>query len=261
MRVVILEDSQQVSSRASDIICDVVTRTPQAVLGLATGGTPLGTYRNLVERYAAGKVSFSQVTTFNLDEYVGLERSHPQSYHMFMHTNLFSQADFDASRCHLLDGKAVDLVAECERYEEKIVAAGGIDLQLLGIGTDGHIAFNEPTSSLASRTRVKALTTQTRLDNARFFNSLEEVPRLSLTMGVGSILDARHVILLATGASKAAAVRAFVEGPLSSQVPASALQLHPRVTVLLDREAADWLVRKEYYEHVEAIQIELEQSR
>jgi glucosamine-6-phosphate deaminase len=261
MRVVILEDAQQVSSRAADIICEIVQRKPTSVLGLATGGTPLGTYRNLIQRYAAGLISFAQVKTFNLDEYVGLEKNHPQSYHTFMHQNLFSQGDFNVSQCHLPDGKAPDLIAECQRYEQAISAAGGIDLQLLGIGTDGHIAFNEPSSSLASRTRVKALTVQTRLDNARFFNSIDDVPRLSVTMGVASILDARHVLLLATGASKAAAVRAFVEGPVSAQVPASALQLHPRVTVLLDREAADWLVRKDYYQHVESIQLELEQSQ
>ena len=258
MRVVILEDSQQVSSRAADIMSQTLVRQPSAVLGLATGGTPLGTYRELVDRFKRGDLSFSQTTTFNLDEYVGLSQSHAQSYHAFMRENLFSLADFSLARCHLPNGEAPDLLEECQRYEQSIDDAGGIDLQLLGIGTDGHIAFNEPGSSLASRTRVKALAARTRQDNARYFGSLDEVPRLAITMGVGTIMDAEQILLLATGASKAAAVRAFIEGPVTAQVPASALQLHPQVTVLLDREAADWLVRKDYYLHVEAIQAELE---
>lgn len=258
MRVVILEDSLQVSQRAAEIICRTVNQHPSAVLGLATGGTPLGTYRELVDRYTRGEVSFANTTTFNLDEYVGLKRSHLQSYHTFMQTHLFGLADFCVERCHLPSGDCDDLAAECERYEQAIDEAGGIDLQLLGIGTDGHIAFNEPGSSLASRTRIKALAARTRQDNARYFGSVDEVPPMAITMGIGTILDAEHVLLLATGANKAAAVRAFVEGPITAQVPASALQMHPHVTVLLDPPAAEWLVRKDYYQHVEAAQVELE---
>ncbi len=258
MRVVILEDSHQVSLRAADMLCSQVREKANAVLGLATGGTPLETYQQLVERYRSGQVSFAQVTTFNLDEYVGLPSDHPQSYRSFMHKNLFDLADFNTQQCHLPNGQAADIQAECIRYEQSIQAVGGVDLQVLGIGSDGHIAFNEPSSSLASRTRIKALTSQTRADNSRFFDSLDAVPRLAITMGVASILDAKHIMLLATGASKASAVRAFIEGPVSAQVPASALQLHPRVSVLLDRQAADWLLRKDYYLQVEAIQCELD---
>lgn len=258
MRVVILESSQQVSVRAADLICQLVASKPQCVLGLATGGTPLGTYQELIERYRAGQVSFAGVSTFNLDEYVGLPFGHEQSYRNFMHQHLFGLADFELSRCHLPDGNAVDIPAACCEYEQQIAAAGGIDLQLLGVGSDGHIAFNEPGSSLASRTRIKALTERSRRDNARFFSSLEEVPKLSVTMGVGTILESRQIVLLATGSNKAATVKALVEGPVTAQVPASALQLHPQVIVLLDRAAADGLLRADYYQEVERIQRGLE---
>ncbi len=258
MRVVILDTPQAVSTRAADIFCQTIHANPECVLGLATGGTPLGTYRELIERHQAKKVNFSRLTTFNLDEYVGLPPAHPQSYWSFMLQNLFDPGDFDCRSCHIPDGMATDLSAACRDYEEQIVRAGGIELQLLGIGTDGHIAFNEPGSSLASRTRVKALTEQTRRDNSRFFKSLAEVPKLSLTMGVGTILDARQVVLMATGIKKAPVVRALVEGPVTAHVPASALQLHPQVTVLLDREAASQLSRVDYYLEVETVQAELE---
>lgn len=260
MRVVILDNKEQVSQRAADLLCDVVGRSSAPVLGLATGGTPLGTYQELVARKQAGTVDFAHCTTFNLDEYVGISKEHEQSYRSFMHSNLFEPAGFTVAQCNLPNGEAEDLAEACHAYESAIERAGGIDIQVLGIGTDGHIAFNEPGSSLASRTRVKGLTEQTRRDNARFFDSLDEVPRLAITMGIGTILDAKEIVLLATGDGKAAAVRAFIEGPISAQVPASALQLHPRVTILLDKEAAGWLVRKSYYEHVEALQVELEQN-
>ncbi|WP_145082158.1 glucosamine-6-phosphate deaminase [Aureliella helgolandensis] len=196
-----------------------------------------------------------------MDEYVGLPRDHSQSYHTFMHENLFSQADFDTDNCHLPDGSCVDPAQAGVDYEQKIAAAGGIDLQLLGIGTDGHIAFNEPGSSLASRTRLKALTEQTRSDNARFFESIDEVPRLAITMGIGSILDTQRIVLLANGAGKADAVQALVEGPVTAQVPASALQLHPHVTILLDEAAATKLSRIDYYRHVETLQRQLETKK
>jgi glucosamine-6-phosphate deaminase len=260
MRVIILEHPQQVSERAADILCATVARKPNAVLGLATGSTPLDTYRLLVERHRQGTVSFRNVTTFNLDEYVGLPPEHPQSYHHFMRAHLFSQADFCLERCHVPSGTADDLRLEGERYERAIEAAGGIDLQLLGLGSDGHIAFNEPGSSLASRTRVKALSARTRLDNARFFGSEQEVPRLAMTMGVGSILATRNVLLLAIGSHKATAVHAMVEGPITARVPASALQLHPQATILLDRAAAERLVDAEYYQHVESHQAEMERG-
>lgn len=258
MRVVILPNADEVSTRAADLICQTLADKPDAVLGLATGGTPLGTYQELIRRNNANTVDFASATTFNLDEYIGLPKEHPQSYRSFMHQNLFSLVNLDPNRCHLPDGESSDLLQACVHYEELIRQSGGIDLQLLGIGSDGHIAFNEPGSSLASRTRVKALTEQTRSDNARFFNSPDEVPKLALTMGIGTILESRKIVLIATGEGKASAVRSFIEGPLSAQVPASALQLHPSVTVLVDEPAANWLVRKPYYRHVEALQRELE---
>lgn len=261
MRVVVLPKADDVSRRAAELIVDCVRQKPQAVLGLATGGTPLGTYAELIRSYEAGKVSFSGVTTFNLDEYVGLAAEHPQSYHHFMRANLFSKADFDLANCHVPNGVAEDYESYCGEYEQMIREAGGIDLQLLGIGTDGHIAFNEPGSSLASRMRLKALTEVTRIDNSRFFAPGEEVPSLAVTMGVGTILEAKKILLLATGANKANAVRAFVEGPVTSQITASALQLHPRVVVLLDEPAASCLERRDYYDEVETIQRRVEQRQ
>jgi glucosamine-6-phosphate deaminase len=258
MRIVILPDAKSVSQRAADIFCALIKACPDAVLGLATGSTPLATYNELVRRNRAGEISFAQITTFNLDEYVGLKRQHSQSYYSFMHQNFFSLVDINPSNCFLPEGEAEDLALECQHYEELIDEVGGIDLQVLGIGTDGHIAFNEPGSSLASRTRIKALTEQTRIDNSRFFNSIDEVPRVAITMGVGTILEADHVLMLATGESKASAVRDFVEGPITSMVPASALQLHPKVTVLLDASAASQLTRRDYYDYVERIQADLE---
>lgn len=258
MRVVILEDTEAVSQRAADIFCQTLRDKPASVLGLATGGTPLATYKELVQRCQAGQVSFSKATSFNLDEYVGLPEDHPQSYRRFMDENLFSKTDFASGATYLPDGSTDDYAAASRQYEAKIASAGGIDLQLLGIGSDGHIAFNEPGSSLASRTRIKALTKQTRSDNARFFDSIDQVPRLSITVGIGTILDAKRIVLLATGASKASAVRAFIEGPLTAQLPASALQMHPDVTAILDEPAAAWLARADYYRQVEQVQRELE---
>ena len=258
MRVVVLPTADDVSRRSAEIIVGCVQKKSKAVLGLATGGTPLGTYREMIKAQRAGKVSFRDVTTFNLDEYVGLGPEHPQSYQHFMREHLFSKADFNADKCHVPDGLAGDYVEYCTSYEQKIRDSGGIDLQLLGIGTDGHIAFNEPGSSLASRMRLKALTERTRIDNSRFFGVGEEVPYLAVTMGVGTILEARRILMLATGGNKANAVRAFVEGPVTAQIPASALQLHPQVTVLLDEAAAEWLLRREYYNEVEHIQLRVE---
>ncbi len=261
MRVVVLKAADDVSRRAAEVMVGFVQKKSNAVLGLATGGTPLGTYRELISAFQAGRISFRDVTTFNLDEYVGLGPDHPQSYRCFMRQHLFCQADFDESKCHVPDGLADDYEDYCESYEQMIRDAGGIDLQLLGIGTDGHIAFNEPGSSLASRMRLKGLTKETRVDNSRFFAAGEVVPYLAVTLGVGTILEARQVLLLATGANKANAVRAFIEGPVTAQVTASALQFHPHVTVLLDEAAAGWLQRREYYDEVERIQLQVEQRQ
>jgi glucosamine-6-phosphate deaminase len=217
------------------------------VLGLATGSSPLGVYQLLAERHRAGEVSFSAASGFLLDEYVGLPAEHPQRYRSVIGDVFEQYVDFAPGAVRGPDGNAVDLPGACARYEAAIEAAGGVDVQLLGIGTDGHIAFNEPTSSLSSRTRVKTLTEQTRADNARFFDSPEDVPRHVLTQGLGTISDARHVILIATGAGKAAAVQAMVEGPVSAHCPASVLQLHRHATILLDDAAASSLSLRDYY--------------
>jgi glucosamine-6-phosphate deaminase len=216
------------------------------VLGLATGSTPVLLYRKLIEM----NLDWSKVTTFNLDEYIGLPRDHAQTYHTFMWENLFQHVNITKEQVNIPDGNATDIPASCAAYEARIHAAGGIDLQVLGIGTDGHIGFNEPTSSLASRTRIKTLTRQTRADNARFFGSESEVPHHVITMGIGTIMEARTNLLLAFGQNKANAIAEAVEGPITSINPASALQLHPTVKVCLDEPAASALKRADYYRWV-----------
>lgn len=252
MRVIIRPSAAAACVTAARIIANQVIGQPDSVLGLATGGTPLGSYQELIRLHRAGQLDFSRVTTFNLDEYVGLGPQHAQSYHRFMFSNLFDAINIDPQRVHLPDGLASDLTEACADYERQIVEAGGIDLQLLGIGTDGHIAFNEPGSSLASRTRLKTLARQTVDDNARFFDHSDDVPRLAVTMGVGTILESRQCLLLATGENKAAAIRGAIEGPLTSQNTATALQLHPAAIVVLDQEAASWLSRIDAYRHAES---------
>jgi glucosamine-6-phosphate deaminase len=252
VRVVILPDAKSVAEFAAEQIALMVISKPAAVLGLATGSTPLGAYRRLIEMRQQRNFTFRDTTTFNLDEYVGLDPSHPASYRCFMDENLFQHLDLRIHQTFVPIGNAPNLMAECESYEKRIADAGGIDLQLLGIGTDGHIGFNEPGSSLSSRTRVKTLTEQTRRDNARFFNSLADVPTSAITMGIGSILQTRRVLLLATGAGKAEAVRSAVEGPLTASVPASALQLHADATIVVDDAAGSRLERMAYYRDSES---------
>lgn len=247
MRVVVLENADAVAQFAADFFVRQLKRKPNSVLGLATGSTPLGTYRKLIEAYQAGRVSFKDVTTFNLDEYFGLAPTHEQSYRRFMRESLFDHIDIDHSRTHVPLGTADDVDAETNAYEAAIEKAGGIDVQLLGIGTDGHIAFNEPGSSFASRTRLKTLTRRTRQDNARFFGSIDLVPKLALTMGIGSILEARQLLLLACGEGKAEAIAKSVEGPIAAICPGSALQLHRQAIVVLDKGAAKGLAQLEYY--------------
>ena len=238
-----LEAATQVAAR--NIAC-LLREQPAAVLGLATGSTPLLLYRALIEM----KLDWSKVTTFNLDEYVGLPREHPQSYHSFMWKNLFRHVNITRDNVHIPVVNAGDIPKSCERYEQQIGDAGGIDLQVLGIGTDGHIGFNEPTSSLVSRTRIKTLARQTRGDNARFFGNKEQVPHHVVTMGIGTIMEARQIVLLAFGANKSRAIAGAVEGPLSAINPASALQMHASVKVFLDEPAANDLQRAEYYRWV-----------
>jgi glucosamine-6-phosphate deaminase len=247
MNVVIRADEQAVTRSAYDFVKDRLTRKGYRVLGLPTGGTPLRLYEALVAGYQRGEVDFAEVHTFNLDEYLGLAPDHPQSYRRFMEVNLFSRVNLRPANIHFLSGLPAEIEAECERYEEAIAQLGGIRLQVLGIGRDGHIGFNEPTSSLASRTRDKTLTRQTIEDNRRFFAREEDVPRWALTMGVGTILEAREVLLLATGRAKADAVAAMIEGPVTAMCTASALQMHPRVTVIVDEAAAAKLDHDGYY--------------
>lgn len=212
------------------------------VLGLPTGGTPLGTYAELIRRHEAGDVSFRHVITFNMDEYIGIPRDHEQSYYTFMWTNFFSHIDILPENAHILNGNAEDIEAECERYEAMIKEVGGIDLFMGGIGPDGHIAFNEPGSSLTSRTRVKSLTTDTIIANSRFFdNDLNKVPKTAVTVGVGTVMDAREVMILANGHNKARAIREAVEGPVSQRWTITCLQLHPHGIIVCDEEACDEL--------------------
>jgi glucosamine-6-phosphate deaminase len=246
MEIIIQTNAQAAASMAARIFAQTIRTNPQAVLGLATGSTPLPLYRELV----TARLDWSGITTFNLDEYVGIGPQHPQSYHSFMHEHLFRHVNIVPSRIHIPDGLALNPDASCRLYEEQIREAGGIDLQLLGIGSDGHIGFNEPSSSLASRTRIKTLTERTRKDNARFFGSAVEVPLHVITMGIGTILDARRVVLLATGEGKAEAIAGAVEGPITAMNPASALQLHERAVVCLDEGAASKLRRIDYYKWV-----------
>ncbi|MCA9176495.1 MAG: glucosamine-6-phosphate deaminase [Planctomycetales bacterium] len=261
MRVVVLPDQQAVAERGARIVASLVRSKPNCVLGLATGSTPLGVYRELIRMHAEEDLDFSLVTTFNLDEYVGLGPGHPQSYRYFMQSNFFDHVNVQPGRTHVPDGRALDFEAYCESYERRIADAGGIDLQLLGIGADGHIAFNEPGSSLGSRTRLKTLTKETVDDNARFFDNPDEVPRLAVTMGVGTILESKRCLLLAIGDHKARAIRSMVEGPVTSQITASALQLHRDVTVVVDESAASWLERREYYDEVERAQSLIESGQ
>lgn len=252
MRVIIEADAETAANMAARWIARAIRQRPDAVLGLATGGTPIRCYEHLIRWHREGRLDFSAVRTFNLDEYVGLPPSHAESYHRFMCEQLFDHINLATGNWRIPDGMADDLVAACDAYEQAIASAGGIDLQLLGIGRDGHIAFNEPSSSLASRTRVKHLTNETIRDNARFFGDEGLVPRLAVTMGVGTILEARCCLLLATGASKAEAIAATVEGPLTASVTASALQLHPNAIIVIDEAAASQLKRADYYRMVES---------
>lgn len=251
MEIVPLSSPEEVAVLAADVIEAAVRAHPSPVLGLATGSTPLPTYRELVRRHEAGDgPSYDGVRCFNLDEYVGLPPGHPESYRATIARELTDDLGIPADRVHGPDPTPDGLPTAGSRYETALVDAGGVDVQVLGIGTDGHLAFNEPGSSLGSLTRIKTLTDETRHDNARFFGSIDEVPRHVLTQGLATILRARHLLLLATGAAKAPALGAAVEGPLTASCPASVLQLHPHVTVLCDDAAAAGLARREHYREV-----------
>lgn len=252
MEVIIKSDKAQAGKLAATIIAALIRKNPSTVLGLATGSTPLGLYQELVRMHYSEGLSFKKVTTFNLDEYIGLDPADPCSFYSEMHTNLLQKVDLAASATHIPDGRASNVTASCEAYEAAIKAAGGIDLQVLGIGNDGHLAFNEPGSSLSSRTRIKTLSNVTIQANARFFGSADRVPRHVMTMGLGTIMEAKQCMLLAFGGDKADAVAATVEGPVSASCPASLLQFHENALIILDEEAASKLQRRDYYREVYA---------
>ena len=249
MEIIILKDAEKVAALGAKLVSELLRVLPAAVLGLATGSTQLALYRQLVKRHVKNGMTFRQVSSFNLDEYLGISADNPQSYRAYMDRELFDQIDIDKRNTHLPfceEGENPVLVGP--RYEKKIKEAGGIDLQLMGLGANGHIGFNEPSSSLSSRTRVKTLTQQTNKDNSRLFAETEFQPKLAITMGIATIMDARKILLLATGESKAEAVSKMVEGPVSAMCPASILQMHQHVTVLLDEAAAVRLENREYYD-------------
>ncbi len=250
MRVIECSHPDEAADLVAKDILAALARKPDLVLGLATGSTPIGIYERLIRAHREDGADFSKVRTFNLDEYIGLSADHPQSYRMFMREHLFDGIGLAPEQSRFPPTDDHDLQAACTAFETAIRDAGGIDIQILGIGANGHIGFNEPTSSLASRTRVKTLTDKTLHDNARFYDEGEVQPQLATTMGIGTILDAKRIVLQAFGTKKAQAVRASVEGPISSFCPASALQMHPSVTMYVDPASASMLTMRDYYRRV-----------
>ncbi len=250
MEIIIKRDYEEMSNASAKIIASEIKRKHDLVLGLATGDTPIGTYKELARIHREDGLDFSKVTTFNLDEYLGLAPLHENSYNYFMQENLFKYVNVSPHKIYVPQGNTDDPEEFSLWYEKKITEAGGIDLQVLGIGRDGHIGFNEPGSSFASRTRVKGLYEQTIKDNARFFDKEEDVPRFAITMGVGTIMDASKILLIASGKEKADVCKEFIEGPVTSQITATALQLHSYSIVVLDEDAASKLERREYYDWI-----------
>ena len=250
MEIIIRSTPEECASIGGRIIANLINKKPNAVLGLATGSTPIPLYCELVRMHKNEGLSFSEVTTFNLDEYIGLSSEHPCSYQFFMNEELFGKIDIKSGSTHIPNGEVEDIESECLQYEHAIRSSGGIDLQVLGIGSDGHIGFNEPGSSLGSRTRIKTLTGETIEDNARFFDNPDQVPRHCITMGVGTIMDSESVILFAFGEGKSDIIAKAVEGPVSAMVPASILQLHPNVTIIVDEAAGSKLANVSYYKEV-----------
>jgi glucosamine-6-phosphate deaminase len=251
MLLILKRDDSELGKQAAQLIAHAVRKNPALRLGLATGTTMLGMYQELVRLRRDESLSFSEVITFNLDEYLGLSATHPHSFHCFMRRHFFDYVDVRPCNIHIPDGAiSGDYIEYCRRYEDAIRQAGGIDLQVLGIGRNGHVGFNEPTSSLGSRTRLKVLSQETIDDNRSSFGADADIPRCAITMGIGTILEARRILLLASGAAKAEAVAKAIEGPVSASVTASALQMHPDVTFVVDQEAGSQLKQKEYYQRV-----------
>ena len=257
MRVIIEKNYEFMSKRAAEIIAEQIREKPDSVLGLATGFTPLGTYKELIGMYKEEGLDFSRVTTFNLDEYYPIPSTHPQSYHYYMQKEFFKHININPDHTYILDGLVKDVKAFCRWYEEEIKKVGGIDLQLLGIGRDGHIGFNEPGSSLGSRTRIKTLDAATIEDNARFFGKKEDVPKYAITMGVGTIMDSLRCLLLASGSDKSKVLAKAIEGPITAQITASILQMHKDLIVIAYEKASKDLKNKEYYKHIEELTAEL----
>lgn len=249
MEIIVQPTPAEVGELAASIVADVVARKPDGAIGLATGSSPLAIYAGLAARVAAGELDLSRTRGFALDEYVGLPYTHPESYHAVIDRTVTRPLGMDPALVRVPDGLAADIEAACAAYEDAIDAAGGIDVQILGIGANGHIGFNEPTSSLASRTRIKTLTPKTREDNARFFDSLDQVPTHCVTQGLGTIMRARRVVLVAQGEAKAEAVAAAVEGAVSARWPASVLQHHEHATLVIDEAAASRLELRDYYRY------------
>lgn len=240
MKVIKVKDYDELSLVASNIIINLVRDNPKAILGLATGSSPIGLYKNLIKAYQAGEVSFKDVKTFNLDEYCNIPRDHEQSYYTFMNQNLFKHIDIPEANVHIPSTEGDDLQALCKQYND-LLNKHEIDLQLLGIGGNGHIGFNEPGTSFASETSVIELAEKTRQDNKRFFSSIDEVPRYAITMGIKNIMNAKEILLIASGKNKANAINMLVNGEVTEAFPASVLQRHPNVTVVVDEEAASLL--------------------
>jgi glucosamine-6-phosphate deaminase len=252
VEVIVLPSPVEVGRLAARKIAQLIKGKPAAVIGLATGSSPLAIYAELAAAVRDGSLDPSRMSGFALDEYVGIAEDHPESYAAVLRREVTEPLGLEPSRVHVPDGRASDLEAACQAYEAAIRDAGGVDLQILGIGANGHIGFNEPTSSFSSRTRIKTLAPRTREDNARFFGSLDEVPTHCLTQGLGTIMDARELLLVAQGGRKAAAVAAAIEGPVSSMCPASILQFHPEATVIIDEDAAARLTLTDYYRYTYA---------
>jgi glucosamine-6-phosphate deaminase len=261
MLVVITENYEALSTKGAQIVANHLSKKPDLVLGLATGNTPLGLYKELIRLHKEERLDFSRVTTFNLDEYLGLAPAHPQSFYSYIHQNFVNHVNIAPKNVHVPDGSIQQNFEQyCEDYEQSIRDAGGLDLQILGIGKTGHIGFNEPTSSLASRTRIKTLAELTLQENQKAFGS-EKVPPCAITMGIGTILDAKRILLLASGNNKGDAVAKAIEGPITSTITASALQMHVDVTVVLDEAAASSLAYKAYYQRVLEMTVRLTPER
>src|SRR5580698_3275316 len=251
MLLILKPDKEQLGREGARIVAGAIRRNPKIRLGLATGSTMLTFYKELVRLHREESLDFSGIVSFNLDEYLGLPATHPESFHYFMHENLFRHVNAKPENIHIPDGTVSENYDRyCSSYEQSIRDAGGIDLQILGIGRNGHIGFNEPTSSLGSRTRLKVLSKETTDDNRKFFAAEEKVPECAITMGIGTILEAKRILLLASGPSKAAAIAQGIEGPVTASVTASALQLHPEVTFIVDQQAGAQLKHHDYYRRV-----------